>query len=617
MGQKRGLNRPNSTINYQIPPIAPKVEKSEYGDLILRYLYSIGVEFIFGVPGGAIEPLYNAMARSERANGVKSVVACHESSAAFMADGYARESKKLGVCCATTGPGATNLITGVACAAADNIPLLVITAQTAIPSFGRYGLQESSCTGINTVAMFEHCTRYNTLVSHTEQLERKLQTAIYHAFGPSPGPVHLSIPLDILRTPWDSPPIDHSNTAGGDGQGLSMIPNYYRNQLPDDIEMNKLADAILRNAGVTLVIGESCDESAQIILELAQLKGWSVITTPMARGLVPSYHPCYCGVFGMSGHQYAQEVLSDKKNNTIVYIGGNLDEIATAGWDENGLFSSRLIHIDDNPKHLAQSTIAQMQVYGSPRKIFKWLLEKCHSMTLAQTDSSIKRDFPIYITKEEQNKCTSNPGDDQRPIRPQYLIRELSLRCPSDTRVAADSGASYMWTIHYWEFLPSKGLERNLFRAGMGFSSMGWAIGACIGLAKANPTNPVVCLTGDGSLLMSGQDITTAQSENVNVLFIVLNDSSLGLVKHGQKLAGAEPIGFKLLPINFSNVAHAMGIEAYRIESKSDFDNLDLNAILNKPGPCLLDIIIDDTEVPPMGLRMKALGTVDDEEEDY
>ena len=205
-------------------------------------------------------------------------------------------------------------------------------------------------------------------------------------------------------------------------------------------------------------------------------------------------------------------------------------------------------------------------------------------MTLAQTDSSIKRDFPIYITKEEQNKCTSNPGDDQRPIRPQYLIRELSLRCPSDTRVAADSGASYMWTIHYWEFLPSKGLERNLFRAGMGFSSMGWAIGACIGLAKANPTNPVVCLTGDGSLLMSGQDITTAQSENVNVLFIVLNDSSLGLVKHGQKLAGAEPIGFKLLPINFSNVARAMGIEAYRIESKLDFDNLDLNAILKKQG---------------------------------
>ena len=163
------------------------VEKSEnsnnnektLADLILAYLSSIKAEYIFGVPGGAIEPLYNALARSSRESedndkvSVKSVVARHEAGAAFMADGYARETGKLGVCCATTGPGTTNLITGVASAYADRVPMLVITAQTALPNFGKRGLQESSSDGIDTVAMFENFTNYNTLISHPSQLEGK------------------------------------------------------------------------------------------------------------------------------------------------------------------------------------------------------------------------------------------------------------------------------------------------------------------------------------------------------------------------------------------------------------------------------------------------------------
>ena len=150
----------------------------ELGDLLIKYLEQLGVEYVFGIPGGAIEPMYNALARSERAGGPRAVIARHETGAAFMADGYSRHTGKLGVCCATTGPGATNLITGVASAYENNIPMLVITAQTALSTFGRGAFQESSCAGVNTVGLFEHCSRYNSLVSHVDQFEHKLAAAV-------------------------------------------------------------------------------------------------------------------------------------------------------------------------------------------------------------------------------------------------------------------------------------------------------------------------------------------------------------------------------------------------------------------------------------------------------
>lgn len=174
------------------------VAAPEMGDLLVAYLNQLGIEYVFGVPGGAIEPLYNALARSERQGGVRAVVARHETGAAFMADGYARNTGKLGVCCSTTGPGATNMITGVASAYENNVPMLVITAQTAISTFGKGAIQDSSCTGINTVGLYQHCTRYNTLISHPAQFEHKLSAAIMSAMGSPAGPAHISVPRDVM-----------------------------------------------------------------------------------------------------------------------------------------------------------------------------------------------------------------------------------------------------------------------------------------------------------------------------------------------------------------------------------------------------------------------------------
>src|SRR5471032_3200980 len=175
---------------------------SDMAGLLVSYLEQLDIDYVFGIPGGAIEPLYNAIARNQRRGGkLGHIVARHEAGAAFMADGYGRETGKVGVCVATSGPGATNLITAVATSYANDVPLLVISGQPALPSFGKHGLKDSSCTGVDVMSMFRHCTRYNSLVSHPMQLEGKLLTALQHAIHSPRGPVHLSIPVDVLRAP--------------------------------------------------------------------------------------------------------------------------------------------------------------------------------------------------------------------------------------------------------------------------------------------------------------------------------------------------------------------------------------------------------------------------------
>ena len=235
----------------------------ENGDLILNYLERLGVKYVFGVPGGSIEPFYNALARRQRQGGIKAVTARHEAGAAFMADGYTRETGRIGVCCSTAGPGATNLITGVASAYADGIPMLVITAQTSIEKFGRGSFQDSSCTGINTAEMFTHCTRFNTLVSHTAQLEPKFLQAISYAISNRPGPVHLSIPLDVMRAKVEPHRINSTMRAF---INHDVVPSQEAIQLV----LKDLAD----KSKVTVVIGEGAAGAIDTIISLIESRGW-------------------------------------------------------------------------------------------------------------------------------------------------------------------------------------------------------------------------------------------------------------------------------------------------------------------------------------------------------
>lgn len=576
-------------------------------DLILAYLSSIKVEYIFGIPGGAIEPLYNALAKAARTpteenkRSIKSVVARHEAGAAFMADGYARETGLLGVCCGTTGPGTTNLITGVASAYADRIPMLVITAQTALPNFGKRGLQESSSDGIDTVAMFENFTNYNTMVTHPSQLEGKLFTALISAFHEPQGPVHISIPMDILSSGWD-------------GNSTFKLCNLLRNpEIMDDDNMDALCEALITAKKIVLFLGSGCAEAIPAIMKFAEMAGIPFITTAGGKGCVDAYHPLNLGVFGFAGHDTARDTLLDPDVDIVIAVGTSLGEISTGGWDKDALMNNKLIHIEETAENFARSPMARLHVYGHLNTVFINLIQIF--ATLIHRLETVKPQKNYNVIKNAHGKNTiccvpeqikvDKPEEyllNNTPIKPQRLMGELVKGFPDNTRYVIDAGNSWAWATHY---LHPK--QAGNYRIGLGFGAMAWAIGASIGTAFGAPGQPVVCITGDGSFLMSGQEITVALQHNLSVIYVILNDSTLGMVKHGQQLGGGEPIGFELPIVDYAKVARAMGAQAFTLKKPEDFINLDFSHIYNTNGPTLLDVYIDGDEIPPMGSRMKVL----------
>ncbi len=573
------------------------IDVADYGDLLLAYLEQLDVEYVFGIPGGAIEPFYNALARSERQGGPRTIVARHESGAAYMADGYSRNTGKLGVCCATTGPGATNLITGVAATAEYNIPLLVITAQTALTSFGADAVQESSCTAINTVALYQQMCRYSTLVSHPDQFERKLITAIMRAFSER-GPAHISVPMDI----WQQRP--------GTRKTLFDLPALLNKpSLFDTAAVSQLIQEIEQCKKPVFLIGDEAAEAIGLILSIAMEINADIIVTPQGKGLVSPYHPLFRGVIGIAGHRDARELMHDSKVDRIFVIGANLGQWATSGWDLQ-LFSKRIIHIEESEINFAKTAMATLHVRGRIATIFETVQENLKHKILRKVDINTHKIGEGATEPTRSFSLDDEEGfiSDAIPLKPQRLMRELPNIFPPHTHYLADVGNSFAWAIHYLHpydrrISGKRDARGGLFRATLDFAPMGWAIGSAVGTALAHPGEPVVCITGDGSMLMSGQEITVAIQEKLPVIFVVLNDSAFGMVKHGQRLTGAEAIAFDLPKIDFAAFARSMGAEAHLITSAENLLALDGSVICQRPGPTLLDVRIDPEEMPPIGGR--------------
>lgn len=607
--------------------------KYELGDLLVSYLEQLGIEYVFGVPGGPIEPLYNALARSERRGGPRAVIARHETGAAFMADGYARNSGKLGVCCGTVGPGTTNLITGVASAHDNHTPMLVITAQTSLANFGKGATQESADTGINTVAMFSHCTHYSSLISHVDQFEQKLVSAVTAATKAPNGPAHLSVPLDVMRSP-----------SGIASPSYDLRKLIWQSELVDNESITMLVKKLISSKNAVFLIGEGASAAIDNILTIALMLDVSLVTTPHGKGLISPYHPQFSGVIGFCGHKSAMNLINSDDVDLIVAIGTSLQETATNAWTVVKSIGERMIHVDDSEANLMRSPLAQLHVQGNINKTFIQVLEKLRvNSTLVgvnETSQQSAINFSklvnignaprLLLEQEEIEKTRSNAT----PIKPQRLMNLLPKLFPAGTRYLCDSGNSMAWSIHYLhphdrrvgnrrDTFEIDSLDQTTRRSGrretsggifwtcLEFGSMGWAIGSSIGTALACPTTPTVCITGDGSMLMSGGDVTVALQENLNIVFIVLNDSEYGMVKHGQRLGSGESIGFTLPNVDFVEWGKSMGISGYSIHSPEDLEKLDIAKILSDSGPKIFDVYVDSEEVPPIKNRLQALGTVD------
>jgi acetolactate synthase-1/2/3 large subunit len=377
-----------------------------------------------------------------------------------------------------------------------------------------------------------------------------------------------------------------------------------------------------RAASPVFLIGDGCGEAIEAIMTLVDVTGARFITTPDGKGLVNPRHRAYRGVFGFGGHASADALLRSGPD-VVVAFGTGFSELSSSGWCAS-LLNSRLVHVDSSEENLMRSPMARLHVRGRIVSVCAHLLER-----LPAPRASNVVELPDLNGEACNPQVTMHAVEqfdsDAAPIKPQRLMKELSRRCPPSTRFLADTGNSMIWAVHYLQprnRRAARGGERgerrqdarsgtaSWLRVTMDFAPMGWAIGAAIGIARGNPACPVVCITGDGSYLMNGQEITVAAAEGLTVVFVVLNDSAYGMVMHGQRLAKAEPIGFELPEVDYRLMALAMGVPGHVIDSPADLDALDFDEILSRKGPTMLDVRIDREEVPPMIQRLKALGAV-------
>ncbi|GAB2880942.1 acetolactate synthase 3 large subunit [Pseudoduganella ginsengisoli] len=585
------IARAPSSRNHAVSPVY------SVADLLVAYLAQLDIDTVFGIPGGAIEPLYNALARHQKEGGnMQHFLARHEAGAAFMADGYARETGKIGVCIATSGPGATNMITAVATAYTNRVPMLVITAQPALPQHGRHALQDSGPTGVDIVGMFRYVTSYSALVTHYAHVEHMLMAALYEARAQS-RPVHLSIPCDVL------------GSQAGTSEPTHNVASFLELSPVVDLRgIDAVASLLEPHGRAVILIGGGCANAIADIMQYVERTQSPFITTPDGVGLINPHHPLYHGVFGFGGHRSASAALADPAIAYIIAGGVSMGEWNTSGW-HSSLMNKRLIHIDAFDSHLGRTPMACQHIRGDIGSAFR---------SLASLMPELPNKAGISGRKWSPLDMFDDPiafQSDAMPLKPQRLMNKLGHCFPVDTAYLADAGNSVAWATHY--LYPQPNLLHDArhqqrdgwLRVTPHYAPMGWAIAAAIGTAAGNPNAPVVCITGDGSMLMSGQELSVAVQEQLCVIYVVLNDRALGMVKHGQRLAGAASIAYQLPVTDFAAVARAQGGRGHTIKSVADLEALDIKAMCNHPGPTLLDVYIDPEETPPMESRLRILAS--------
>lgn len=566
-----------------------------FSDLIVQYLEMLGVEYVFGIPGSPLGPLFDALNRSEKRGGPRMVLTRHEAGAAFIADGYARVSGKLGVCCATTGPGVTNLITGVASAYAEQVPMLVITPQTRLRDLGFGCFQDSSRNGIDVVSMFDPCTVYNATVTHPDQLERKLVAAMTAAFGNPKGPAHLSIPIDIFAAETDVP-VRFSGLPQLLATPRAVLDSRGGQALYDEVV------AVLKGGGkLCLLAGHNSIGAGRELERFADLTGATLMTTPRGKAAIDPYHALARGVFGMAGHTSARAALEDDGVALILAVGTNLGEWSTGKWDPV-LMNDRLVHIHSDRRWFGRSPMARLQVEGDTAALFgglnaqlETLLGEGHWPQPATAPVPSDTYIPAGISVNKPSCCDTTRSE--APIKAPQVYAELIGRLPQETRYFIDNSNSVPWSIHYL-FHP----RPENYHLSIEFATMAWAVGAAVGGAFGNRKAPSVCIAGDGCYLMSGQEITVAVERQLPVIFVVLNDNGYGLIKHGHRVAGKEDVDFSIPPVDFAMMGRAAGAEAFTIRTMKDFDNLNWQTLVRRQGPTLLEVIIDAEEKPPIAM---------------
>lgn len=557
--------------------------------LLVEYLKGEGVEYVFGIPGGALINFYEAMFDL---GGIKAVLAKHEGGAAFMADGYARASGKIGVCCSTTGPGVTNLITGIACAYADSIPMLVITGQVSTASFGKGAFQESSCHGVDVVNMLKPVTKSSVMIPSAEKIGDVVRAALRTAMSGRKGPVHINFPMDFMKKQVKCCVVPSAEYRVTSSQFDREAIKAASMQL-----VNAKRPAILAGSGVNLA--GACEE----LKRLAEKLSIPVATSPKAKGAFPENHLLSLGVLGFGASLQAEKYLLSGEVDVLLTIGASLGEASTCGWDPRLKPQKALLQIDIDPQEISKNYSAAHGILGDARvalrelnfqveRDMRWIPVREGRST--QWIKDFKEANPRHIAPEKM-------ASEEMPLKPQRVIKELQEALSTDTMLFVDAGTSVFWAFHY--FCSS---EPGNFFVNTGLFSMGHGTAACIGGKLARPGKNVVALVGDAAFAMNGMEVHTAVDLNLPVVWVVLNNGGCGMIYHGERMLFGDKFTCSLYGkrLDIAGIAKGLGALSFNAKRPGEVTACLLEA-LKSGRPSVIEVEVDLYEAPPMGNRMK------------
>ena len=550
----------------EAPASQPPAETLSGAQIVVRLLERQGVTMIAGIPGGPILPFYDALSASTK---ITHVLARHEQGAGFISQGWARATGEAAVCVASSGPGATNLVTAIADAKLDSIPLVAITGQVPRALIGTDAFQEVDTTGIT-----RPISKHNFLVDSTEKLLSVIPRAFQLALSGRPGPVLVDIPKDVLNqtieiTEWPEP-------------GRRESPG-----LPDETKIAQAAAMINAAKRPVLYLGGGVIHSnaSALVCALAEKASLPTTQTLMGLGAMPSDHPLSLGMLGMHAARYTNFALEEC--DLLIAVGARFDDRAT-GKVAAFCPGAKIIHIDIDPSELNKIKTATLGLVGDVAGVVEALLPQVEGQLrepwLTRV-GTLKREFPLQMPEIDDPR--SHYG----------LIRAVAACLPADAIVTTDVGQHQMWVA---QALPLARPRQWLTSGGLG--TMGFGVPAAIGAALAYPERTVVCFSGDGSLLMNIQEFATAAELGTNIKIILMNNAALGLVYQQQSLFYGRRIfaaKYTRQP-DFTGIARAFGLRALDLDNEAD-PRAALATELAAPGPALIHASIDvEQKVYPM-----------------
>jgi acetolactate synthase-1/2/3 large subunit len=566
----------------------PPQQEARAIDVMLRYLDGEGARVVYGIPGGLLHPFFEAVERDER---FRLVVTRHEEAAAFMADGYARVSGKLAVCAGTSGPGATNLLTGVSCAFADGVPMLVVTGQAATHAMGRGAAQETTREDIDIVAMFAPVTKYSTMVTTAQGLGHHLRRALRLALSGRPGPVHLNIPVDIWQRPVDEAWYD---------------PATYRPRTTT-FDRAAVGDAARRLVGARRPVilvgsGVATARAEQHLSALAELLPARVATTPRAKGIFPEDHPLSLGVLGFAGHAAARETVLGGDVDVLLTVGASLNETSTFNWHPAFRPSGSLIHCDIDADRIGRNYPVDVPLVGDAQAILVEVVYHAHRLIReGEEPRSEWSSAPRLPRGHARHLDPELRTSDVRPVTPQRWRVDLEEVLPEDAIVFSDIGGHMLFNLHHLTMRPGQRFAINL-----GFGSMGHGTIAPIGAAMAED-RPVFAIVGDACFTMNGMDLLTAVEYDVPVVWIVENNNMHGITWHGSRMLGRgmDAIRFRHR-VDTAALARAMGIPSWIVDGPGEIQRAVREALALRR-PALIEVRVDPSIPPPLGDRAKSI----------